>query len=1151
MERNRELRRASIVSSNGVNRRRHRTNSLIRDSPDEQNGGVSVSVSNQQFSKIFRAAPVWRPGDEIISVSVPRKARSASTKRSHDWNSSFINNGGGGGEQNFRRAWSPAPASPPSSNAFDRKKLQKLGGNNNGGTKVKPPKVSLKKSSSSNAAEELEIEIAEVLFGLKTQSQVVPFSKKDDSKSRISSPISDSNLLECIAPKRKKPRQVPENDSVSANLEKISESTAENVFETRGNMVNSQGSPVQLSPPPETAAQVAEELMEEEVLSSQKGKESPTVRTEDSNRVDSSSTAVIIKGNSMTSEVENQSEEKLGIDLMEFKPEVAKEDKGDKKGTTEETEGKGTVEEAESKKGIENKEGSIHLHLHLENSERDGKNGVNATGAKLQEQREMPLKAAREEPLTENSGQSKNSITSHMLMPMPMPNWPGGLPPMGFMAPTQGVVSMDGTNVAPPPIPSPFTQPQPKRCATHCHIARNIHCLQNFMKMNPFWPGSASLFGSKPCNLNDLHANMAVRGLYNGQDKGQCLAITPNPGGKDKGAQTGSNSDSAQRKQQILFQQSLPCLAPNNLLGPAFIFPINHHQAAAARSSAAKSPPSASGVASSNTSSYSGASASTPVSFNYPNMATNETQYLSVLQSNGYPFPIGALPNYRGTPSPAMPLLNGSYFNSSQIIHPSHLHNHQSQSSQKPQLSQQLQQSHNQHVPPSGSEDSPPTTDTRASRASVNIYGQNFAIHPQNLGNGNQSEKKPQQPSTHSFAKSFGPINGTDITSMAKNHAIFQSLPEATRQNIQMMISAAAHQKKNFIMSEDDKSRNGDSSVTDDERKKLAAKSQPVSSNQASNVIECSARSLNVGPGPARNSQPVTNFHHIQGQLQQQQQMAVNRSKGTVTSNGSLYPENLKPSSTMAATFPNALSGFRQNLVSSSLASSTSTTLKNPPEQHSRNPTQMHTQISFGGNQKPSTVSQGQATPTTMVLSPPTMVGPPTTSSISKGAGGSPTMLTSANNTAQASSLSGQQPKNSSSILGHPSSYSNGAKTQMQLQKNMQQAQLFFSNPYSQAQSPHSNSTSSPSSGPNGYFMQRRRLDQPPTTLANMGTNDPAKAIAAATCNVKGVEQSSQAGIIHAAQFAAAQSGAALLPAGLSYVHPVQVKPVEQKQPAG
>ena len=117
-------------------------------------------------------------------------------------------------------------------------------------------------------------------------------------------------------------------------------------------------------------------------------------------------------------------------------------------------------------------------------------------------------------------------------------------------------------------LQSMFTQPRPKRCATHCHIARNIHYLQQFMKMNPFWPGpagSASLFGSKPCNLNvipglELHGNVAVRGA---QDKAQNV---PNHVGKEKGSQPASTSDSAQRKQQILIQQALPPVAPSNML---------------------------------------------------------------------------------------------------------------------------------------------------------------------------------------------------------------------------------------------------------------------------------------------------------------------------------------------------------------------------------------------------------------------------------------------------------------------------------------------------------------------------------------------------------------------------------------------------------
>lgn len=59
-----------------------------------------------------------------------------------------------------------------------------------------------------------------------------------------------------------------------------------------------------------------------------------------------------------------------------------------------------------------------------------------------------------------------------------------------------------------------LSQPQPKRCATHCYIARNI-LHQQFTKMSPLLPatiGSGSLCGTKPINVNRLPAaeNMVV-----------------------------------------------------------------------------------------------------------------------------------------------------------------------------------------------------------------------------------------------------------------------------------------------------------------------------------------------------------------------------------------------------------------------------------------------------------------------------------------------------------------------------------------------------------------------------------------------------------------------------------------------------------------
>ncbi|MCI21723.1 protein TIME FOR COFFEE-like, partial [Trifolium medium] len=109
------------------------------------------------------------------------------------------------------------------------------GSGGGGGTKFRPPKSSSK--SSSLVQDEIEIEIAEVLYGMMRQPQSqVPPSKQEmndsmkmdsretnnnkssasDSKSRISSPPQNSSSsatpVSAIAPKRKRPRPVKHED---------------------------------------------------------------------------------------------------------------------------------------------------------------------------------------------------------------------------------------------------------------------------------------------------------------------------------------------------------------------------------------------------------------------------------------------------------------------------------------------------------------------------------------------------------------------------------------------------------------------------------------------------------------------------------------------------------------------------------------------------------------------------------------------------------------------------------------------------------------------------------------------------------------------------------------------------------------------------
>lgn len=175
----------------------------------------------------------------------------------------------------------------------------------------------------------------------------------------------------------------------------------------------------------------------------------------------------------------------------------------------------------------------------------------------------------------------------------------------------------------------------------------------------------------------------------------------------------------------------------------------------------------------------------TAMSFSYPNMPSNETQYLAILQNNGYPFPVpahvGAPPAYRGVAGQPIPFFNGSFY-SSQMVHAPHLQpqqqSGQGQQSHAPsnqntnvttgssaaqkhlqnqqrrppvnsqgfptqkvqsqplsfQHRQQPRENATQHSETAG-EDNPSTADSRASRSNV-AYGQNFAmpIQPTNMG---------------------------------------------------------------------------------------------------------------------------------------------------------------------------------------------------------------------------------------------------------------------------------------------------------------------------------------------------------------------------------------------------------------------------------
>ncbi|KAI3715469.1 hypothetical protein L6452_22452 [Arctium lappa] len=954
-------------------------------------------------NKVFRAAaappPAWKAADEMIGVSVPRKARSASTKRSHEWISGGAVVGGGGGTEQVHRqsstspvrlassAASPAlvaPPSPSSSNVSVRKKMKA----NGGGSKPRPPKSS-SKSSSSNP-EELEIEIAEVLYGLMTQSQAP--SKKEipsndsttkfdsnksssDTKSRVSSPISNSTAppqnstsLSTVAPKRKRPRQVSENpfsvrsspvssikteidhhqhhqspktDISSPYLENNSPGSAAAAAAAEngvsfgftsvppGHQAPSSEPPLPLPQPPvveeEGKCGVGVVLTKEEVE-----KESPAAGINNGN---GNTEAVITTAASTTAtnintanlESESQKEEKFEIDLMAPPPQPRtsperdgdvgfsdhkqmakqetsknlkdKEDEKLKKSGKEETmdmtdEQKqpkaGTLHETgeSSKQAIMNEERNVELHhIDLEKPNRDSASmvsgGSNRSLHQALKHQQLSAKSARDDTHTEKTAQPSSMPT----LPMSVANWP----PMGYVAPLPGVIPMDGNKVPSAPIQPIFTHPRPKRCATHCYIARNIHYLQQFMKLNPFWPaasGSAPMFGAKPCNLNvmpstELHGSIPMQAI---QDKGQGVGVFPGHTvvGKDnKSSQATTIPDpNSQRKQQVLLQQPLPPVTPNNILhGPAFIFPFNQQQAVAASASvrpgSSKLTSSSTGgalggasgaAANSATMSASTTPAAPALSFNYPNMTANETQYLAILQNNPYTFPIPAVgtpPNYRGNPhAQAMPLFNGSFY-SSQMIHPSQI----------PQPPQQ--------APPTQPQNHHPSHSQQISQTHQNSSGSTSSSQK-------HLQAQQRQQGSGAAVNGGGSGNGGSLHNSYPGHKSSRSQPPSQQQQQHMNPPPQARHLENEVAGGEDSPSTADSRVS------RAATTMsvyghnfamPVHSQNFAMMNPQSALSIAAASGNNSNDKKQQQQHQHQHQQQQsQQQQGLKRGGGVESS---------------------------------------------------------------------------------------------------------------------------------------------------------------------------------------------------------------------------------------------------------------------------
>ncbi|XVE73127.1 hypothetical protein DITRI_Ditri11bG0092700 [Diplodiscus trichospermus] len=801
MERNREARRSNLSPSNGLPRRRQRSNNL-RDSPEDgememqetmrlreraskrerdrdllslskrrkadkvvlpesnnrEEGKESTEessseeeeydteqLSNRKISpsaRVSRQVLPLKATDEMISFPVPKKARSATVKRSHEnW---VAGNGGFVEEQNHRRA-SISPArrsvesdrlSPSSSNGSVRKKMKTNG-----------PKTRLPKTTklSSSVQEDIEIEIAEVLYGLMKQSQS---SKKEDSAGNpfpklesehangfsadikpcaspqiassaqnITQPTVLSDPLASVAPKKKK---VDADDSPTPLKLENEQRTKTEICSPKQGQISGLNGVISESNLDESSAKTASVLMEsrENVDMINQGDSKPSAE-EEPNSVDGAVTreksvstdkesaksdadfqdSTMTRVTSTMTKVEGQREEKFKIDLMAPPPMVSSPERDspvdftmDPKYKVLDTESllmqkvdilaKDEVKvvkketRAEDSRGkntdtIREKRDSLNLDLEKPNQDSGG------DCCKIEQH-------GKNHPL---SKVEKTAQSSSVPMPITLAGWPNGLTPLGYVPPFQTIPPMDGSTRSSTSLQPPqflLSQPRPKRCAMHHYIARNIHLHLQFTKMNHFWPaapGSASLYGVKPNNLNmvpsaenlivgnPLQGSFPVMNLNPSEEKGKVAASFPGLTRKDKASDCTN-----------LMKATQPAAAGNLMPGPAFIFPLSQHQATANQSGPSKSATSTNKASLTNnstpgisTSSTAIPGAAAAVSFNYPNLGAHEAPYFTIVQNNGHPFaisaPVGNPSAIRGTPTQPLPFFNGSFY-SSQIFHP-------------------------------------------------------------------------------------------------------------------------------------------------------------------------------------------------------------------------------------------------------------------------------------------------------------------------------------------------------------------------------------------------------------------------------------------------------------------------------------------------
>ncbi|KAJ3687059.1 hypothetical protein LUZ61_016223 [Rhynchospora tenuis] len=523
----------------------------------------------QQKKSLLRLPARWR-ADEMIGVPVPRKARTACRKRtSNEWFESAQRQASSASPSRMSPASTSQQISPSGSNASIRKKIQKP---MSGPKQPRPPPPKVSNSKQSFFIQE-EIEVAEVLFGLtrqfKKENQKQEQKESAESKSRASSPQqtlpqpSESNFnsstLPIIAPKRKKPRNLKE-DEAPASVSSTSKAEKSGLeikvrFESSSPKREKNPEPPAVRNGFQTQAPAlpVKSGHEQELkvdLSAHEPKPSAVSNSDRFNRPETREESFFPQKEAPSGSNSNNREEaskktdlpsdgtrehNFSIDLMAPPPGKLSPEREGFFNSDADQKAQGPEVEMVSKANTEKKEDEKPTQLDLEHRKSEKTNLEECSSNKklMGKERGLDLQLDLEKPKNEalssksesqqpkvtkvENRQDKAVPPSTLPTPMAVGGWPGNLPPFGFMSQVPalqaGLVPVSGnpgssTNLQPRSlIPSPIQRP--KRCATHCYIAQLINYHQRFAKMNPFWaPGAAAaaatspaIYGARPFNM--------------------------------------------------------------------------------------------------------------------------------------------------------------------------------------------------------------------------------------------------------------------------------------------------------------------------------------------------------------------------------------------------------------------------------------------------------------------------------------------------------------------------------------------------------------------------------------------------------------------------------------------------------------------------